>query len=97
MSDTPRTDKAKFFFTEFGWKVSAELAESLERELNEVKKELDGIKEERKDFNQVMAEALENAFVEGWERCDLSGEITTKYQWMSSAAEKLADNLLKGI
>ena len=54
------------------------------------------LREERKVFNQVMAEALEEAFVEGWERCDLSGEITTKYQWMSSAAKKLADNLMKG-
>jgi hypothetical protein len=97
MSDTPRTDKAKFFFTEFGWKVSAELAESLERELNEAKKEIERLQEEHKDFRQVIAEALENAFVEGWERCDLSGEITTKYQWMSSAAKKLADNLMKGI
>lgn len=69
----------------------------LREQLNEVKKEFEALKEARKVFNQVMAEALEEAFVEGWERCDLSGEITTKYQWMSSAAKKLADNLMKGV
>jgi hypothetical protein len=69
----------------------------LKEQLNEVKKEIDGIKEERKEFNQVMAEALENAFVEGWEGCVLSGEVSNKYQWKHSDAKKLADNLLKGI
>lgn len=32
MSDTPRTDEQQYFFSQFGWKVSADFARALERE-----------------------------------------------------------------
>ena len=52
------------------------------------------LEDESKDFRQSMAEALEEAFVEGWE-CYRSGEITNQYQWKRSDAKKLADSLTK--
>lgn len=41
MSDTPRTDALAYFFSQFGWKVDADFARDLERELAAVTAERD--------------------------------------------------------